>query len=429
MPVSLTIQAPSDYALEALLQLILERAVQSTLPTDLNLYRDAKAALGLELPGTVLVVTGTNGKGSTIKCLESIYLQVGYRVAATTSPHLSNFTERLTLNGSPVDSQWVVEALYRVLALDTSQMSYFGIVYLALCLCIQRFQAEICLLEVGCGGRLDPNNIYDTDIAVITSIGLDHQALLGPTREAIGREKAHLARAGRPLICGEADRPYTIDQVADEVGANLFSINNQFKLTLRKDSWDWLSDKKSYLGLPIPRIHLNNAACVLQAIECLQAEHPVGEAAIHTGLSRVAVSGRFEQSLINQRQVIFDVAHNQQAMSWLSTQLSDLSCDGQTWCILGMKQDKCIDESLACLIASVDHWVATAIEHSDTAKPEEIATKLATLGKKNCYTYNSLDDALQLVFEQSQPTDRILICGSFFLVGLARAKLRSRVDE
>lgn len=429
MPISLDLYTASDYALEAKLQTLLQTIPPPTSPTDLAVYKHAKALLGLELPGTVIVVTGTNGKGSTVKCLESIYLQAGYRVAATTSPHLSNFCERLTLNGRVIDSQWVLDALSSILALDIAGMSYAGIIYLALCLCIQRFQPEICILEVGIGGRLDPNNIFDTGVAVMTSVGLDHASLLGPSREVIGWDKAHIARSGKPFVCGEPDRPVIIDQVVNEIGGNLLCINNQFKVDLHVDSWSWHNDGKAYTNLPIPRIHLNNAACAIQVVECLQDRHPVSEADLRAGLDDTCVPGRYEKCVIKGREVIFDVAHNAQAMGWLATQLSDDVCAGQTWCVLGMKQEKQVDQALSQLCVTVNNWVATRINHPDSVDPKEIAAKLATLGEKNCYTYSSLDDALQLVFEQSQPADRILICGSFFLVGEAQAKLRSRADE
>lgn len=429
MPISLTVRTSIDRQLEACLQSILDSHQSPPIQTDLSLYRSAKKALGLEMSGTIVTVTGTNGKGSTVKCLEAIYLAAGYRVAATTSPHLTTFCERLTLNGCLVDPAWVIEALQRVLALDTRQMSYFGIVYLALCLCIQRFSPHIILLEVGVGGRLDPNNIFDTDVAVITSIGLDHQRLLGDTREAIGWEKAWLARAGKPLVCGERDMPHAVAQVCDEVGANLICINSAFEYISHLESWVWRGANQAYIDLPKPIIKLQNAATALQVIDSLQSCHPVPRVAIDQGLQQIDMSGRFEHFYRKDRLLILDVGHNPQAMAWLGAQLEAQSCQQATWCLVGMKRDKAVKESIQALMPMIDHWVATSIQHESSCAPEEIASVLATAANKNCYTYNSLESALNWVFKESQPGDRIVICGSFFLVGQAKAYLEGEFDE
>lgn len=429
MPISLTARTSIDQQLEACLQSILDSTRLPKVQVDLSLYHSAKKELGLELPGTIVTVTGTNGKGSTVKCLEAIYLAAGYRVAATTSPHLINFCERLTLNGSSVNPAWVIEALQRVLALDTRQMSYFGIVHLALCLCIQRFSPQIILLEVGIGGRLDPNNIFDTDVAVITSIGLDHQQLLGNTREAIGWEKAHLARAGKPLVCGELEMPHSVAQVCDEVGANLISINSAFNYTSDPESWGWVGCNQAYVGLPKPIIKLQNAATALQVIDSLQSSHPVRRLAIDQGLQQIDISGRFEHFYLKDRLVVLDVGHNPQAMAWLGDQLEARPCKKETWCVIGMKKNKAIEASIHALLPLINHWVASPIQHESSCAPEEIASGLATVADKNCYTYNSLESALNFVFKESQPGDRIVICGSFFLVGQAKAYLEGEFDE
>jgi dihydrofolate synthase/folylpolyglutamate synthase len=390
----------------------------------LESLRSLLEQLQLSIPGYLIVVTGTNGKGSVTKLLESIYLKAGFRVAASTSPHLSDFCERLTLNGKRVEPCWVLAAMQRLEPFSLQSKNYFVFIYLALMLCIQRFNPEVTILEVGIGGRLDVSNLFDSNAAILTSVSLDHENLLGSTREAIAYEKSHLARSGRPFICGEPDRPETVDAFISQVGAELISINNAFSYKANLISWDWFMGAYAYTNLPLPQIKLQNAATALAAITCLQSELPVSQGAVESALESFSVPGRFE-ILRNQLpcEVILDVAHNPAAMQWLAEQLAARPCSGKTVVLLGMCKQKDIRASLYALLDEVDSWAVVPLNNNRGCLPEEINQELATLGAAYCYTYFSVEDALGQLLFQLDVVDRLIICGSFYLVGAVRDSL------
>ena len=227
-----------------------------------------------DITGCIITVTGTNGKGSVVRLLEAIYLAAGYRVAAITSPHVVDFCERLSLNGAPVEATTLVDAFSQLRSCycdDTDNA--FDFIHMAFLCCIKHFKPQVTIVEVGVGGRLDSANILDSDAAVITSIGLDHPEFLGDTRESVAWDKAHIARRGCPLICGELDIPHTLYDVVATVGADLFEINNKnngLRYESHEESWDWLGSLRQLYGLPIPALKLQNAATALMTVESLQ---------------------------------------------------------------------------------------------------------------------------------------------------------------
>jgi len=226
-----------------------------------------------QLADCIITVTGTNGKGSTVRLLESIYLAAGYRVAALTSPHFIDFGERLRLNGVNIDEALLLEAFERLeCAHGDNKVNPFDFLYMALYYCVKQFKPQVAIIEAGIGGRLDLSNILNSHAAVITTIGLDHADFLGDTREDVAFEKAHLARRGCPLICGEPDAPSSLFDVVHRIGANLYQLdskNNGFSYQSNAGSWNWSGSKCERAELPIPSLKLQNAATALMTIESL----------------------------------------------------------------------------------------------------------------------------------------------------------------
>ena len=184
----------------------------------------------IQLP-TVITVAGTNGKGSCIASMQAIMLQHGYRVGATTSPHFIDYNERISLQGEPVCDADIVSAFAEIEAARAEiSLTYFEFGTLAALLIFADANLDILLLEVGLGGRLDAINMIDADVAVVTSIALDHQAWLGDTRELIAVEKLGIARSGKPLVIGEADSPQGFQQMIADTGAQALVIGGDFSI-------------------------------------------------------------------------------------------------------------------------------------------------------------------------------------------------------
>lgn len=377
------------------------------------------------LAPTIITVTGTNGKGSVVKALESIYLAAGYRVASVTSPHLLTIHERLTLNGQMVSEGCIQHAFsYIESCRDPAvAINYFDFIHLAWFYLIADFKPDIAILEVGCGGRLDIANLWDADVSVITSIDLDHTDLLGNTRELIALEKAHLARKGCPVICGEPDIPNTLPPFLETIGAPLYAIGRDFSGDAGEGSWDFLMSTGAALFisyLPIPNIKLENAAIALAVIHVLQHKNPVSEETIRTGLEHVTIIGRFERVALAPCEMIYDVAHNPHAAQWLAKQLAASSIAGKTYAVFGMLQRKDVYHTVKALRDVIDVWYLSSLQQEDSCSADEISEHLRALGIKNCYTGNDLSCQLDTLLQVVTSQDRIVVCGSFYTVREAK---------
>ena len=374
------------------------------------------------LAPTIIVVTGTNGKGSVVKALEAIYLAAGYRVAAVTSPHITTIHERLTLNGEMVSEAQVLQAFAHIESCRDLNVpiNYFDFIHLAWFYLIDRFKPEIAILEVGCGGRLDITNLLDADACVITSIDLDHTELLGATRELIAVEKAHLARRDCPVVCGEPDPPVTLWPFLQGRGSRLYCIHKDFDCAVTADGWDWHAGQAVLKGLAVPKIKLENAAIALEVIHVLQDKNPVSDAAIRQGLEHVSISGRFERVALPQCEIIYDVTHNPHAANWLATQLKQQPIAGKTYAVFGMLDRKDIVNTIKPLLPVIDVWYLSTLQQKDSYSATEIGEHLRALGHKNWYTNDilaiQLSELLRIVTQQ----DRIVVFGSFHAVHEAK---------
>lgn len=295
----------------------------------------------------VITVAGTNGKGSTIAMLETILLHAGYAVGSYTSPHLHHYNERVRIGGIDIDDKSLCRAFERVNAVrhDVS-LTYFEFGTLAALDIFTRHELDIVLLEVGLGGRLDAVNIVEPDIAVITSIALDHEEWLGNDREAIGIEKAGIMREGIPVICGDHQPPASLLQRASELQVQLHCLGKEFAYDTDAETWSWWADfghgKLSHLGLPQPALsggfQLDNAATVLATLQCL-TDMPTDRVDIEEGLEHVRLPGRF-QLLATEVPCIYDVAHNPHAAAALTLSLQALPVKGRTRMVFGAMADK-----------------------------------------------------------------------------------------
>lgn len=374
----------------------------------------------------VITVAGTNGKGSTIKCLESIYRAAGYKTGAYISPHLLQFNERISVDGVPIGDEELIATFEEIdKARGDDILSLFEFTTATGLLYLKRQDPDVLLLEIGLGGRLDAINIVEPDVSVVTSIALDHMDWLGDNRESIGFEKAGVYRPNKPAICGDPNPPASIGKHAAEIGADLYQINEEFEIVIHGESADFHSQSASYDNLPMPALMPNNVANALMAIECVQPLLPVSEQAINSGLTNVKIMGRF-QRLSHPVTCILDVAHNPQSASWLHEQLQRLPSQGKTYAVVGMLKNKPTLDTTAQLLPLVDEWFVGGLDHLERGMSSPaLLAQLKTQGVQSCYNFATIGDALEQAIKACKEPehDRIVVFGSFHTVAAAHELL------
>jgi dihydrofolate synthase/folylpolyglutamate synthase len=395
--------------------------------------------MGLTMPCPVITVAGTNGKGSTVAMLESILRAAGYRTGVYTSPHLVHFEERMRIDGEAASAAQFVPGMEAVeLArapggdVEAVSLTYFEFTTLAVLWVLARSGLDVVILEVGLGGRLDAVNIVDPDCAVITSIDLDHMELLGPDREAIGREKAGIMRAGRPVVVSDPVPPASVLTHATALGADLWRAGVDFAVEGDKQQWGWSGRGRRYSGLAYPALRganqLVNAAGVLAALSALREVLPVTAQAVRSGLATVELPGRF-QIVPGQPALVLDVAHNGHAAAALAANLDAMGYFPTTHAVFGAMADKELASIWARMHPLVDHWyftdlptpraaTGTALQAQWQVHQESAAgtgpARAVTRTSKACSDPAS---ALSAALAAADPADRIVVFGSFYTVG------------
>ena len=397
---------------------------------ELGLERVAavKARLGQRETCPVVLVGGTNGKGSTCAMLERILLVAGYRVGLYTSPHLLHYNERVRINGTAVADASLCDAFARVeQARGDVALTYFEFGTLAAWEVFTAASLDAIILEVGLGGRLDATNVYEPACAIVTGIDLDHMDFLGADREAIGREKAGIFRAGIPAICGDTQPPQTLIAHASAIGARLQVLGRDFGYLRQEQQWlYWLHPAGAAQirrgGLAFPALRgeqqLANAACALAALDALHACLPVAMKDIRQGLIELELTGRF-QVLPGRPTVVLDVAHNPQAARVLAANLGNMAFHRNTWAVFGMLEDKDIDGVIDALNERVTHWLPCTLDGRRAAGADFLAARLKARGMKVAGEFASPAEALACAQENAGEDDRILAFGSFLTVAAA----------
>ena len=402
---------------------------------DMGLERVRKVAqrLGLAFKCPVITVAGTNGKGSTCAMLEAILLEAGYRTGVYTSPHLVHFEERCRIRGDVVSAASLLpffEAVERArLQADAADgagvisLSYFEFTTLVFLKQLADAPLDVAILEVGLGGRLDAINILDADCAIITSIDLDHMELLGNDRESIGREKAGIMRAGKPVVVSDPVPPQSVLQAAADLGADLWRFGHDFNFSGDKLQWGWAGRGRRYSGLAYPALRganqLVNAAGVLAALTAVRDLLPVTAQAVRVGLSMVELPGRF-QIVPGQPTLVLDVAHNPHSVAALAENLDAMGFYPCTHAVFGAMADKDLAPMLARLEPLVDKWYFTDLPTPRAASGADLTARwqpLQTRADVTTATFKSPREALDAAVAAAKPADRIVVFGSFYTVG------------
>jgi dihydrofolate synthase/folylpolyglutamate synthase len=392
------------------------------------------ARLGLAHPPfAAITVTGTNGKGSTTALCEAMLRAGGYRVGCYTSPHLVRYNERIAVGGRPVSDETLVAAFEAVEhARGEIPLTYFEFGTLAAFEIFRQARVEIAVLEVGLGGRLDAVNGIDADAAILTTVDIDHTRWLGTTREAIGREKAGIFRAGRPAVIGDLDPPASVLAEAARRGARLYRFGRDFTAEPLEGGWTWRGPTGVRAGLPRPALYgphqLANAACAIMALEALADRFPLGTDAIREGLLTVSLPGRF-QVISGRPFTVLDVAHNPQAVRTLAECLRREPVRGRTLAVFGMLKDKDIAACAAVAGELVDVWYLTDLPSERSASAAELSEILRALGVAAGLRLETFSDpvaAFAAARQAAREEDRIVAFGSFYLVGAILASLEAR---
>ncbi|MGH1486079.1 MAG: bifunctional tetrahydrofolate synthase/dihydrofolate synthase [Cellvibrionaceae bacterium] len=365
---------------------------------------------------TVVTVAGTNGKGSCISTLQQSLISQEYQVGSYTSPHLHHYCERICVNGLPVSERSVCDAFEAIdQARGNISLTYFEFGTLAALWIFVQAKLDYVLLEVGLGGRLDAVNIVDTDIAIITSIDIDHQDWLGDNRDVISAEKLGIARASRPLIIAETALTPNLHLAIKTYSAHVVDQNYSYEVI---DSNSWcLNIGDQQLRLAMPSLALSSVAAALYVLTLLE-KIPKD---LNGLMSKLNMSGRFECASANNIPVIYDVAHNPAAALLLSKRLHNSPIEGKTMAVVAMMRDKDVEAIFTCLADDIEHWYISGL--IQTARAATVDELIPVLERHNqAFTASdTIESAFQTALTVAEPHDRIVVFGSFFTVAAVQS--------
>jgi dihydrofolate synthase/folylpolyglutamate synthase len=408
-----------------------ERLHPKNIALGLDRVREVAQRLDLRFDCPVITVAGTNGKGSTCAMLEAVVLQSGFRPGVYTSPHLVHFEERCRVGGEIVKAAELLphfEAVEQARVQGTEvALTYFEFTTLAILRLMSLSRLDVAILEVGLGGRLDATNVIDADCAVITSIDIDHVEFLGPDRESIGREKAGIMRAGRPVVVSDPMPPQSVLDHAAAIGADLWRFGQDFNFSGDKQQWGWAGRGRRYAGLAYPALRganqLVNASGALAALEAIRDRLPVTAQAVRTGLAMVELPGRF-QIIPGQPTLVLDGAHNPHSVAALTANLDAMGFFPCTHAVFGAMHDKDLAPMLARIAPLIDRWYLTDLPTPRAETAQVLREKIEALPPApgvpreiSLATFASPQLALDAAVLAAGPTDRIVVFGSFFTVG------------
>jgi dihydrofolate synthase/folylpolyglutamate synthase len=366
----------------------------------------------------IVTVAGTNGKGSTVAFLEAIARAAGLRVGAFTSPHLLRYNERVRIHGDDAPDALLVAAFERIeAARGDIPLTYFEFGTLAALAIFADANLDLAILEVGLGGRLDAVNIVDADVAVLTTVDLDHQEYLGPDRETIGADKAGIFRAGKRCVLGERDPPSSVLRRAYEIGAFAIRAHADYLVEVRAEDWSW-REPGFEIDLPLPALsapaQLDNAAAAIAALRALPLELP--EQALVEGVRAARVPGRL-QVVAQAPEVLLDVAHNPQAALQLAAWLR--AHPKRTRAVFGALRDKDVLPVFEAIDPLVQEWHLAGIHDAGKRGGDagELAQRLQDrLPPERRHCHHDAGVAMRAAVAASGPDERVLVFGSFHTV-------------
>lgn len=386
---------------------------------DPGLERVGEMVRRLRLADTLpplITVAGTNGKGTTVAALEGLLRVTGRRPGCYTSPHLLRYNERIRLDGEPAEDGLIMAAFDAIdRARGDMTLSYFEFGTLAALWCLREARCDVGVLEVGLGGRLDAVNAVDPDVAVITRVDLDHADRLGEDREAVGREKAGILRAGRPAVCSDPEPPRSVLAAADALGVTLARAGHDYRVeSAAGECWDWSGFGCQFKQLPRPaggETARANFAGALAALALFDGGRLPGAGAVRSVVAALAVPGRLCR-LPGRAAWLLDVAHNPSAARALAAELARRPCGGKRHAVFAAMRRKDVRGMLQPLMPLVDEWHLLALPDADALPPAEMRRLFDVFGAHVSREAEAvaLFDALEA---QRGVEDEVVALGSF----------------
>jgi dihydrofolate synthase/folylpolyglutamate synthase len=373
----------------------------------------------------IILVGGTNGKGSTCAYLSNILRLSGFKVGCFTSPHVFNYNERISINNQPISDDDLVKYLNQITDVTNSPLGLFKTFTLASHLYFTAKKIDIAVVEVGIGGNRDITNIFTPTISAITGVDFDHCYLLGDTLDEIGLEKAHIYRPHKWAFYGSNNPPSSVINYATEIAAKLELLNKDFGVTLHENSFDvWCGSNNNYYTLPYPALRgkeqVHNVALGLAIISKLQLDFPTPLQAIKTALLETKLVGRFDV-MPGLPQTVFDVAHNPQAVKTMLENMVKLPFAKHNFAVFGIAADKDYQQVIQISAGSFDKWYVATL---DSPRGLDAAVVAQTLIANNIQANqiiicDNIEAAMQRAKQAAGENDRIMCFGSFLVVASA----------
>jgi len=369
----------------------------------------------------VITVAGTNGKGSTVSFLESILKNNNYKVGTFTSPHILNYNERIKINGKEVIDELLLDTFTLIdEKREDITLTYFEFATLSAFYIFSQLDLDVAILEVGLGGRLDATNIIDSDISIITSIGIDHTEFLGNTIDSIALEKAGVMRPFKKSIFAQEKPPAALYKYAKNKSVNLLIHNNDYSVLKHSSYWSISSKNLSIDKIPNLRMvgdyQYNYAAASVMALQEVLPESLTNVNILKKSLSETQIPGRF-QYLQSSPDIVLDVAHNEDAAKALLSNIKDKRYK-EINVVLGILNDKDVYSIAEPFVAVVNNWFIGTINSERGMNAEEIEYRMKSLFKSNLNikTYNSITSAFKFARNQQGFNSLLLVYGSFYTV-------------
>ena len=368
----------------------------------------------------VIIVAGTNGKGSTVAILESILFENNFSVGTFTSPHIKRYNERIKIDKKEVTSAELIESFKMIDKLrGKTTLTYFEFATLTAFHLFSKKDLDYVVLEVGLGGRLDATNIIDSNLSIITSIGIDHTEFLGTTIDSIAMEKAGVMRPFAPCIYADKSPPSVLLSYAKKNGSNFLYNQNDFFTKISNDTWSWKSNMGKNLVLPLLPLRgdfqYNHAAAALQALELIEPSILENTELLNNGITNISLMGRY-QKISSTPEIIIDVAHNADSAEKLMDNLNKEN-KKNTVAVIGVLKDKDVYSLIKPMINNVDKWYCGTINSDRGMNADEIKIRMSsTINQKNIETFGSIDKACSEAMLSLGKNDRLIVYGSFYTV-------------
>ena len=404
----------------------IEQAHPKTI--DLGLSRISQVGsrgglLNFTLP--IVMVSGTNGKGSTVAILAKLLLDSGKRVGTYTSPHLHHFNERIQINGQSLQDEQLCEAFSQIEILrENTQLTFFEFTTLAAFWLFQKHQHEldILILEIGLGGRQDAVNVITPDLAIITSIGYDHQEYLGQTLDSIAFEKAGILREGIPVVLSRDAQITSLLEQAEILHNRLYVEDKDF--AYERSEWRFRGKVVKLTDIYLP----SNSVSLAMAAYTILGEHYFSLAdlcLIAPRLEKCMMKGRFERMIFNKTLIVFDVAHNPQGATWLANRIKSLNCQGKIYAVWSSLRDKDLSGIIEPLKEIVDVWCVGAICQTRASTTQSLCNALLRCNVNDVCEFSTVTEAFHSTMEMVQAEDMVVVFGSFYAVSEVMASLSS----